>query len=57
MALTIAQQKELDVLREMVKSKELEVRQNYPATFATNGKLFFDLFAELNAQINKLEQS
>lgn len=57
MALTQKQQQEVDNLRALVVAKELEVRTNYPATFAANGSLFFDLFAELKEQIKKIEQA
>lgn len=57
MALTTKQQQELDNLRALVVAKELEVRTSYPATFATNGSLFFDLFAQLKEQIKKVEQA
>lgn len=57
MALTAAQQAEMDKLKQFISEQDLMVRQQYPATFATNGKLFFELFKELNAKIATIEKA
>lgn len=57
MALTTNQKKELTNLKDLVAAKEAEIRVNYPATFSTNGNLFFDLFKDLNKQIEALENA
>jgi hypothetical protein len=57
MALTAAQQAEMDKLKQFLAEQDLMVRQQYPATFATNGKLFFELFQELNKKVESIEKA
>ena len=56
MALNAAQQKEMDALKEKMAAIEKEVRQS-PALFSRYGSFFFEMFKDLNAQIEKLEEA
>lgn len=57
MALNAAQKKEVDALKDLLAAKELEIRQDYPATFASNGNMFFDLFKGLKEQVERIEKA
>lgn len=57
MALTAAQQNELNKLKEFVANQDLSVRQNFPGMFAANGSFFFTLFQELNQLVENVEKA
>lgn len=57
MALTAAQQEEVNKLKEFLAKQDLSVRQNYQAMFATNGSFFFNLFKELDQMVENIEKA